>query len=108
MAGGNLIEYPFELTTHTADLTTSNIMWNSIILTPNARWIASDSKNFYLATLLDDPEYMRIAANLIPQEFIDENGSADKIKNRYVYMRIIRGIYGLSQSEKLANKLLKD
>ena len=29
--GGNLIEYPGELTTRTADLTTSKIMWNSVI-----------------------------------------------------------------------------
>ena len=27
-AGGNLIEYPGELTTRTADLTTSKILWN--------------------------------------------------------------------------------
>ena len=29
--GGNLIDYPFELTTRTADLTTSKILWNSTI-----------------------------------------------------------------------------
>ena len=34
--GGNLIEYPFELTTRTADVTTSKVMWNSVISTPNA------------------------------------------------------------------------
>jgi len=31
--GGNLIEYPGELTTRTADLTTSKVMWNSVIST---------------------------------------------------------------------------
>ena len=34
--GGNLINYPFGLTTHTADLTTSKIMWNSVISTKGA------------------------------------------------------------------------
>ena len=36
--GGNLIaiEYPYELTTHTADLTISKTLWNSIISTPGA------------------------------------------------------------------------
>ena len=34
--GGNLIKYPYELTTRTADLTTSKIMWNSVISTPGA------------------------------------------------------------------------
>ena len=33
---GNLIEYPYKLTTRTADVTTSKVMWNSIISTPNA------------------------------------------------------------------------
>ena len=35
-AGGNLIEYPYELTTRTANLPTSKILWNSTISTKNA------------------------------------------------------------------------
>ena len=57
-AGGNLINYPFELTTRTADITTSKILWNSTISTPGARYMAADAGNFYLATPLDRPEYM--------------------------------------------------
>ena len=34
--GGNLIIYPGELTTRTADITTSKILWNSILNTKNA------------------------------------------------------------------------
>ena len=56
---------------------------------------------------MDDPEYMRIAADLIPQDFIEENSLQDKIKDGYIYMRIIRGIYGLPQSARLVNELLK-
>ena len=59
-AGGNLIDYPHELTTRTADLTTAKILWNSIISTKGARYAASDAKNFYLATPLDDPEYFAV------------------------------------------------
>ena len=70
-AGGNLINYPFELTTRTADITTSKCLWNSTISTPDARYVVSDASNFYLATPFDNPEYMRIAANLVPQEFIE-------------------------------------
>ena len=92
-AGGNLIKYPFELTTRTADITTSKIMWNSTISTHNARYICVDAGNFYLATPLDHPEYMRIPIELVPQEFIDANNLASKIKNGYLYMKIVRGIY---------------
>ena len=35
-AGGNLIDYPGELTTRTADLTTAKILWNSVLSTARA------------------------------------------------------------------------
>ena len=73
--------------------------------------MCGDAGNFYLATPLDRPEYMRIPIELIPQEFIDAKNLADKIKMvngvGYIYMKIIRGIYGLPQAGVLANKLLK-
>ena len=52
-AGGNLIKYPYELTTRTADLTTPKIMWNSVISTLGARFSCADAKNFYLCTPLE-------------------------------------------------------
>ena len=48
--GDNLIEYPYELTTRTADVTTSKVMWNIIISTTDARYACADVKNFYLNT----------------------------------------------------------
>eukprot|EP00804_Cyclotella_cryptica_P021893 CCRYP_000851-RA/>CCRYP_000851-RA protein AED:0.26 eAED:0.15 QI:0/0/0/1/0/0.33/3/0/868 len=46
-AGGNLIkEYPGELTTRTADLTTSKILWNSVLSTKGARFMGIDIKSF--------------------------------------------------------------
>ena len=106
--GGNLIDYPYELTTRTADLTTTKVMWNSVISTPGARYICADAKNFYLNTPLDRYEYMKMPIKLIPQEFIDLYDLASKAKNGYVYMEIQRGMYGLPQSGILANKLLKE
>ena len=41
-AGGNLIIYPGELTTRTADITTSKIMWNSVLSTKNAKYMCLD------------------------------------------------------------------
>ena len=56
--GGNLIDYTSELTTRTADLTTSKVMWKSAISTPGAKYACADVKNFYLVTPLDRFEYM--------------------------------------------------
>ena len=69
--------------------------------------MCADAGNFYLETPLDYPEYTRIPVELVPQEFIDADNLASKIKNGYIYMKIIRGINGLPQSGVLANKLLK-
>ena len=57
-AGGNLIDYPYELTTRTADLTTTTILWNSVLSTQEARYVCIDIKNMYLATRMDCFEYM--------------------------------------------------
>ena len=107
-AGGNLISYPFELTTRTADLTTSKLLWNSTISTKGAKYMCADAKNFYLATPLDRYEYMKMPVELIPPEFIELNNLSSKIKNGYLYMEIQKGMYGLPQSGILANKLLKE
>jgi hypothetical protein len=64
------------------------------------------SKNIYLNTLLDHPEYMRLALNIIPQEIRDKYNLLDNAKNGYVYIRIDKGIYGLPQAGRLANSLL--
>jgi hypothetical protein len=106
--GGNLIDYPYELTTRTADLTTTKIMWNSVISTENARYATSDISNFYLTAPMDRYEYMRMDINLIPDEFIEQYELRNKVKNGYVYMEIRRCMYGLPQAGMLANKLLKE
>ena len=111
--GGNLITYPGELTTRTADLTTSKVMWNSVISTQGARYACVDVKNFYLMTPLDRYEYMRMKIDLFPPELIELYNLAPKVKYDakgvgYVYMEIRRGMYGLPQSGILSNKLLKE
>jgi len=105
--GGNLINYPGELTTNTADLITSKILWNSVLSTPNAKYMTVDIKNFYLNTPLDRYEYMRIPLTLIPQHMIDQHDLTSKAKGGFVYCEIQKGIYGLPQAGILANKLLK-
>ena len=45
-AGGNLINYPGELSTRTADLTTSKLMWNSVLSTEGAKYMCLDIKFF--------------------------------------------------------------
>jgi hypothetical protein len=70
--GGNLIQYPGDVSTLSADLTTSKCLWNSTTSTDGARYMCLDVKNFYLGTPMDTFKYMRIPAKLIPHEIIDQ------------------------------------
>ena len=95
--GGNLIDYPREFTTCTADLTTSKVMWISVISTPGAKYACADVKNFYLMTPLDRYEYMKMKIDLIPPELIELYDLVPKVKYDkrgvgYVYMEICQGI----------------
>jgi hypothetical protein len=105
--GGNLITYPGEVTTRTADMVTSKVLWNSVVSTPGAKYCCADVKNFYLETPMDRYEYMRIPARTIPDAFIEAYNLRPKIFNDYIYMEIRKGMYGLPQSGILANKLLR-
>jgi hypothetical protein len=51
--GGNLIDYPFELTTCTADMVSSKILWNRVFSTKDACFAGANIKNMYLKTHLD-------------------------------------------------------
>ena len=58
-------------------------------------------------TPMDRPEYVRIKFTDIPKEFVDEYDLTNHIHNGWVYFEIVRGCYGLPQSGKLANDLLR-
>jgi hypothetical protein len=51
--GGNLVNYPDDCLTPTTDLLTIKLMFNSIISTPNAKFMTIDIKDFYLMTPMD-------------------------------------------------------
>jgi hypothetical protein len=70
--GGNLIQYLGDVSTRSADLTTSKYLWNSTISTEGAKHICLDVINFYMGTPMESFEYMRIPIKLIPQEIIDQ------------------------------------
>eukprot|EP00804_Cyclotella_cryptica_P006049 CCRYP_000271-RA/>CCRYP_000271-RA protein AED:0.21 eAED:0.21 QI:0/0/0/1/0/0/7/0/881 len=106
-AGGNLIkDYPGELTTRTADLTTSKILWNSILSTKGATFMGLDIKSFYLTATLDRYEYMKMPIDIFPEHIIQHN-LCKHVKNGFVYLEIHKCVYGLPMAGALANKLLR-
>jgi len=104
--GGDQIEYDDNVSTPVVDITTVNILINSIISTECARCMTGDVKNFYLNTPLPDYEYVRIPISSIPQDVIDHYQLMPLVENGFVMAEIRKGIYELPQSGILANDLL--
>jgi hypothetical protein len=106
--GGNLIEYLHDASTKTADLTTVKCLINSVLSTPNARFLTADLKDFYLGTPLADPEYMRVHTRMLPPEIIAEYDLHHLIHNDHVVVEINKGMYGLPQAGRIANDYLTE
>ena len=104
--GGDRIDYPDDVSTKTADLTTAKLLINSTVSTPNARYMTIDLKDFYLGTPMSRYEYMRIPIDMLPEAIIDQYNLRPLFHNGYVFVEIRRGMYGLPQAGRLANDQL--
>jgi hypothetical protein len=100
--GGNLLNYPDNLGTPTANLLLIKILLNSVISTPGAKFATAVISNFYLMTPLKRPEYAKIKLSDIPEEIIDEYNLREKAT------MVIRGMYGLPQAGSFGHDLLEE
>ena len=62
-----------------------------------------DLKDFFLATPMGRPEYMKVPLKYFPQDIIERYSLDKKVDaNGYVYVKINKGMYGLKQAAVLA------
>jgi len=107
--GGNLVNFPGDCGTPTADLLTVKLLLNSIISTTNAKFMTLNIKDFYLMTPMKRYEYFRMKLDLFPQDIIDEYDLTSKVdQNGNVHCEVRRGMYGLPQSGIMAKELLEE
>ena len=105
--GGNLINYPDDVGTPTANLLLIKIFLNSVISTKGAKFANADLANFYLMTPLKRPEYAKIKLSDIPEEVITEyNLNQHATQDGWIYIEVKRGMYGLPQAGSLGHDLL--
>ena len=103
-AGGDRLEFQGDTSTETAGLETAKMVFNSVVRTPNAKFMTIDISNMYLNTPLNNYQYMRFNIKMIPQEVIHHYGLQNRAtKDGWVYCEIRKAIYGLKESRKLAN-----
>jgi hypothetical protein len=88
--GGNLVNYPDDVGTPTANLLLIKILLNSVISTPGAKFATADISYFYLMTPLKRPEYAMIRLSDISEEIIDEYNLREKATpDGWVYIMVI-------------------
>ena len=102
-AGGHLLEYDGDVTTHTASMETIKAHWNSVVSTKDVCYCTSDISNMYLMSDLVDSEYVKFNYTLIPQRIIDHYKLDTIVDSDFVYAKINKAWYGLKQSGKIAH-----
>jgi hypothetical protein len=106
--GGNLVNYPGDVGTRTADLLTVKLLLNSVISTPGAKFMSLDISNFYLMTPMERYEYVRMNLDDFPEEIIEEYKLRDIARpDGTVIAECRKCVYGLPQSGILSNKYLE-
>jgi hypothetical protein len=105
---GNLFNYPSDCGIPTADLLTVKLLLNSIIFTPNSKFMTLDLKDFYLTTPMKRYEYFCMKRKLFPQDIIDKYNLTNKVNHKgNVHCDVQRGMYGLPQEGIIAQELLE-
>ncbi len=94
--GGNLINYPDDCGTPTADLFMVKLMLNSVISMPNAKFMTINIKDFYLMTPMERYEYFRMKLELFLPNIIEEYRLRNKVDaDGNVFCEVRQGMYGL-------------
>ncbi len=91
------------------DLLTVKLLLNSIISTPNAKFMTLNLKDFYLMTPMKRYEYFHMKLELFPQDIIDKYDLTSMVDhNGNVHCEVQRGMYGLPQAGIIAQELLEE
>ena len=104
---GNRVVYAGDAGTETSSLDICKLTMYSELSHKGSKFITHNIRNFYKATLLDYPEYVKIMLTDIPQDFIDKYNLHNFVHEGWVYFEICNGIYVHIQSLSLANDLLE-
>ncbi len=100
------MDYLFDVSTKTADLTTAKLLLNSVVSTPQAKFLTADLIDSYLGTPMSRYEYMRVPIWLLPDAIIEQYNLTPVFHTGFVFVEIQRGMYGLPQAGRLANDQL--
>jgi hypothetical protein len=104
--GGDILDYSGDIATSTVDITTFKILINSTLSTEDAAMMMMDIKNYYIGTPLPRFGYMKMLLSRFPEEIIQKYNLNALAVDGWVYIEILKGMYGLKQAGLLANQLI--
>ena len=105
VVGGDKLPYDSDPSSPAANLLETKILLNSTISDSKhgAKFLTADIKDHFLASPMEKPEYMRMPLKIMPQDIIDRYNLQDIVADDgYVYIQIVKGMYGLKQAALLA------
>jgi hypothetical protein len=81
-----------------------------MVASTDARMFQMDIKDFFLQSVIPEPEYLKIKMTQIPEEIIDELNLIPLVDSkgvRFIYAEVNRAMYGLKQSNIISEKELQ-
>ena len=103
--GGDRLKYARDAGAPAESLLETKLIVNSTISDAHAdaRFMCAGLKEFFHATPMDEPEFMRVKYKYFQDEIRKEyNINAIVAQDAYVYIKIQKGMYGLKQATVLA------
>ena len=101
--GGGKLDFCGDASSVAASLATVKLLLNSVVSTKDGKFTTADINDFFHASFVPDPEYMKMKLKIIPQEIINQYQLQDLEEIGWVYMTIVKGVPGLKQAARLAN-----
>jgi len=101
--GGDCLDYDRFKSTISTTLTTIKIHLNSVVSTPNSKYMTMDIKDFFYRTLMEVYEYGFLPLDLIPDEIIQQYNLLKIASNGKVYFEIQKRMPGLKQAGIIAH-----
>ena len=109
--GGDRLSYAADAGSPAANLLETKLLVNSTIsdASKGARFMSTDLKDFFLATPMEENEYMRVNYKHFPDDIKKRYNLDDKATpSGHIFIKIKRGMYGLKQAAILAYEHLKE
>jgi len=99
VVGGNKLDYLFETASPAAGLLETKLLLNSIISDVNegAKFFSMDLSDFFLATPMSKPEYMKVPIKYFPPDIITLYNLHDKAHNDHINIKIKRTCMDLNK-----------